>query len=116
MVCWWKIDSYFNSEQSKFCDIGIITAEYGSSGSFGSRVISNYIGYNIYTGRRINFRLNPTPMHGQVHKYGLNYSYSRSHFSWLPQPFSKGLIYRLSHKLSYVYKIIDPVINRFSPN
>ena len=62
-----------------------MNAAYGSSGSSGSRVRSKYIGYNTYTGRRSNFCSNPTPIHGPVHKYDLNYSYSRSHFSRLPQ-------------------------------
>ena len=46
----------------------------------------------------------------------MNYSYSRSHFSRLPQAISKKLIYRLSHKVSYTSKIIHPVINGFIPN
>ena len=115
-MSWWVKNSYFNHEQIHIGGIEIMTDSYGSSESFGSRVRSKFIGHNKYTFRRIIFHSKPTLIHGPVHNSGLNYSYSRSHFSWLPQPFSKGLIYRLSHKLSYVYKIIDPVINGFSPN
>ena len=67
-----------------------MTSEYCSSESFGSRVRSKYIVHNIYTGRRINFRSKPTPIHIPFHKYDLNYSYSRSHFSRLPQVVSKN--------------------------
>ena len=35
---------------------------YGSSGSFGSRVSSKYIGNNTYTGRRSNLYSKPTPI------------------------------------------------------
>ena len=56
----------------------------------------------------------PTPIHGPVHKYDLNYSYPRSHFNQLPQQVTIKLIYRLSHKFSYASKIFDPVINEFS--
>ena len=59
--------------------------------------------------------LKKTPIHGSVHKSDLNYSYSRSRLNWLPQVISKELIYCLSHKISYASKIIDPVINGFSP-
>ena len=45
----------------------------------------------------------------------MNYAYSRSHFIWLPQAVAKK-IYHLSQKVSYASKIIDPVINGFSPN
>ena len=46
----------------------------------------------------------------------MNHSYSRSHFGRLPQAVSKKLIYSLSQKGSYSFKIIDPVINGFIPN
>ena len=46
----------------------------------------------------------------------MDFSYSRSHFSWLPQAFSKGIINRLFQKVSYYSMVIDPVINVFSPN
>ena len=46
----------------------------------------------------------------------MNYSYSRSNFSRLPQAVAKKLIYCLSQKVSYASKIIDLVINVFSPN
>ena len=75
-----------------------------------------YIGHNTYTFIRSNFRSKPTPIHRPVQKSDLNYSYSRIHFSRLPQAVSKKLIYRLSRKLSYASKIIDPVINVFIPN
>ena len=89
---------------------------YGSSGSFGSRVRSKYIGHNTHIGRRSHLRSKPTPIHGPVHKSDLNYSYSRSHFSRLPQLVSKRIINRLSHKVSYTSKIIDLIIDGFSPN
>ena len=93
-----------------------MNAAYGSLGSFGSRVRSKYIGYNLYIGRRILKKSKPTPIHGQVYISDLNYSYSRSHFSRLPQTVAKGLINRFSHKVSYASMIIYPVINVFSPN
>ena len=37
MVSWFGIDSYFNKEKIKICDIEIMTAAYGSSGPFGSK-------------------------------------------------------------------------------
>ena len=46
MVSWWGTDSYFNNEQIQIGDIEIVTSTYGSSGSFGSRVRSKYIGNN----------------------------------------------------------------------
>ena len=55
MVSWWKTDLYFNNEKIQIGDIEIMTAEYGSPGSFGSRVRSKYIGHNTYTDRRSNF-------------------------------------------------------------
>ena len=55
-------------------------------------------------------------MHGPVHKSDLNYSYSISHFSRLPQAFAKNIIHSLSRKVSYAYNIIDLVINLFIPN
>ena len=88
---------------------------YGLSGLFGSRVRSKSIGHNTYIGRS-NFRSKTTPIHGPVHKSELNDSYSRSHFSRLPQALAKILINRLPHKVSYASKIIDPVINGFSTN
>ena len=44
-------------------------------------------------------------------KSDLNHSYSRSHFSWLPQAFPKRLNCRLSKKVGYDSKKIDPFIN-----
>ena len=93
-----------------------MTSVYGTSGLFGSRVRSKYIGHNTYTGRRSNFRSKPTQIPGSVHKSDLNYSYSRSHLSRLPQAVAKKLIYCLSRKVSYASKIIDLVINGFIPN
>ena len=89
MVSWWGIDSYFNIETIQICDIEILISAYGSSGSFESRVRSKSIGHNTYIGRRSNFRSKPTPIHGPVHKYDLNHSYSRSHFSRLTQAVAK---------------------------
>ena len=73
MVYWRGKDSCLNNEQIHIGGIKIMTSEYGLSGSFGSRVRSKYIGHITYTGRRINFRLKPTPIHGPIHKYDLNY-------------------------------------------
>ena len=74
------------------------------------------MGHNTYTGRRSNFHLKPTPIHGPAHKYDLNYSHLRSHFSQLPQAVSKKLINHLYQKVSYAYTKIDPVNNGFSAN
>ena len=111
MVSWWVIYSYFNIEQVQIRDIEIIIYAYVSSVLFGSRVSSKYIGHDTYTVWIIDFRSKPTPIHGTVQKYDLNYSYSRSHLSRLPQAVAKKLIYGLSHKVSNASKIIDPVIN-----
>ena len=67
-----------------------MVSSYGSSGSFGSRLRSKYIGHNTYTGRRINLRSKPTTIHGLVHKSDSNYSYSGSQFIRLPQAFNKN--------------------------
>ena len=93
-----------------------MNAAYGSSGSFVLRARSKYIGHNTYTGRRRNFHSKPTPIHVPVHKSDSNYSYSIIHFSCLPQAVSKEPINNLSQIVSYVYMVIDPVINGFSPN
>ena len=77
MVYFWVTYSYFNDENFQIDDIEIITATYGSSGSFGSKVRPKYIGHNTYTVRRSNLHSKPTPIHGPVHKHDLNYSYSR---------------------------------------
>ena len=61
----WKIQAW---------DAVLMSATYRLSGSFGSRVRSNFIGHNKYTDRRNNFSPKPTPIHGPVHKSGLNYS------------------------------------------
>ena len=50
-----------------------MTSAYGSSWSFGSKVRSKSIGHKTYIGRRSNFSSKPTPIHGPVHKYDLNY-------------------------------------------
>ena len=116
MVSWWVTDSYFNNNKIQMGDIELMNPAYGSSVSFESIVRSKYIVHNTYIVRISHFRSKPTPIHVPVHKYGLNYSYLRSHFSWLPQVFSKELMNRLSHKLSYASIKIDSVINGFSPN
>ena len=116
MVSWWGTGSYFNTEQIQIDNIDIINYEYSSSGSFGSIVRSKHVGHNTYTGRRSNFHSKTTPINGPVYKYYLNYSYSKSHFSRLPQVVAKKLIYNLSQKCSYSYKIFDLVINGFSQN
>ena len=112
----WGTDSYFNNDQIYIGDIEIMTSAYSSSGSFVSIVRSKYIQYNTYTVRISNLSSKPTPIHGLVQKSYLNYSYSRSHFSRLPQAVDKKLIYCLSHKVSYASNIIDLVINLFIPN
>ena len=89
---------------------------YGSSGSFESKLRSKYFGHDTYSDRRSNLFSKPTTIRGPVHESDLNYSYSRSHFSRLPQAVAKKLIYVLSQKVSYSSKIIYPVINGFSPN
>ena len=68
MIPWWGTDSYFNNEKIKIGDIEIMTAAYGSSGSFGSRVSSKYTGRNTYILRRSNFRSKLTLIYGPVHK------------------------------------------------
>ena len=50
------------------------------------------------------------------HKSDLNYSYSRIHFSRLPQVVTKKMMNNLSQKVCYASKIIYPVIDGFSPN
>ena len=116
MVSWWVIYSYFNIEPIQIGDIDIIVSAYCLSGSFGSIVRLKSIGNDTYTGRRSNFCSKPTPIHVLVHKYNLNCSYSRSHFSRLPQAVAKKPIYHLSQKVSYASKIIDTVIYGFSTN
>ena len=46
MVSWWGKDSHFNNESTKIDDVELMNDAYGSSGSFGPRVRSKYIGYN----------------------------------------------------------------------
>ena len=116
VVSWWGTDSYFNNELIQIGDIEIMTSEYGSSGSFGSMLRSKYIGYNTHISRGIKFSSKTIPIHGPFHKSDLNYSYSRSHFSRLPQEVAKKLIYCLSCKVSYASNVIDLVINGFSTN
>ena len=93
-----------------------MNASYGPSGSFVSILRSKSIGHDTYTGRSSNSCSKTTPIHGPVHKYDSNYSYSRSNFSRLPQVVGKGLINFLSHKVSYASVKIDPVVDGFSPN
>ena len=87
-----------------------------SLGSFGSRVRSKNIGQNTYKGRRSDFHSKPKPIHGPVHKYYLDFSQFRSHFSHLPQAVPKGLTNCLSQIVSYASMIIFLVINGFIPN
>ena len=116
MISWWGTDLYLNIVPIQTRDVVLMNAEYGSSGLFVSRDRSKHIGHNKYTGRRSNLCSKPTPIHGPVNKSYLNSQYSRSHFSWLPQAVSKGLINRLFQKVSYAYTIIDPVIIGFITN
>ena len=97
-------------------DIENMISAYVSSGSFGSRVSFKYIGHNTRTGIRSHLRSKPAPIYGPVNKYDFNYSYSRSHFSRLPQAVAKKIINCLSQKVNYASKIIDTVIDEFSPN
>ena len=60
-------------------------------------------------------RSKPTPIHVPVRKSDLDYSYSRSHFSQLPQAVAKILVF-LSRGVSYAFKKFDPVINIFIPH
>ena len=89
---------------------------YGSLKSCVSRVRSKYIVHKAYTVRRSNFCSKSIPIHVLVHKYDLNFSYSISHFSWLTQAVSKGLVNHSSQKVSYSSIMIDPVIHGFNPN
>ena len=116
MVSWWRTVSYFNNEPIKIGYIELMNDAYGSSGSFVSRVSSKYIGHNTYIGKRSHLCSKPTPIHGPVNKFDFYYSYSRSHFSWLPQAVVKELINCLSQKVSYASVKIDPVFNGFSIN
>ena len=75
---------------------------FGPSKYFLSRVGSNFIGHNTYTGRRRNFCSKPIPKHEPVHKSELKFSYSRRHLSWLPQVVSKRLINCLSQTLAMI--------------
>ena len=81
MFSWWVTYSYFNNEQIQIGDIYMINHEYDSSGSFGSMVSSKAIEHRTYTYRRSNFHSKLTLIHGPAHRYYLNYSYLRSHFS-----------------------------------
>ena len=65
MVFLWGTYSYCNNEQIHIVGIEIMTATYGSSGSFGSRLRSKFIGHNKYTGRKINFGSKPTQLMDQ---------------------------------------------------
>ena len=116
MLSWWGRELYLNNKQIKTRGVLIITSEYCSSGSSGSRVRSKTIGHDKYKGKRSILYSKPTPIHGQVHKSDLIFSKSRSHFSWLPHAVPKGLINCLYDKCSYDYIIIYSVINGFSPN
>ena len=68
MVSLWVNNSYFNIELIKTSGIGIMIYVYGSSGLFGYRLRSKFVGQNTYTGRKSNFRSKPTSIHGPIHK------------------------------------------------
>ena len=95
MISWWGNDSYINNELIQIGDIKNMSHVYGSLGTFVSIVRSKSIGHNTYTGRRINFCSKSAPINGLVHKSDLNYSYSRSNLSWLPQVVSKIIFFCL---------------------
>ena len=107
--------NFFN-EQVQTSNVELMNSSCDSSGSFGSIGRSKYIVHNTYTDRKIHICSKPTPIHGPFHKSDLNYSYSRSHFSWLTQAVAKELINQLSRKNRYAYMKIDTGINEFSSN
>ena len=74
------------------------------------------MGHNTYAGKRSNLHSKPTPINGPVSHYGLRLSYSRRHFSPLPQAVSKVLIDNFSQKVSYASMMIDTCINGFIYN
>ena len=111
MVSWWVTYSYSNNEKNKISDVVLINDIYGSSGLFWPLVRSNYIGHHIYTGINSNLSSKPKSIHEPAHKYDLNYSYSRSCFSQLPQVSAKYIINHLHQKVSDTSTKIDPVIN-----
>ena len=80
MVSWLVRHSYVNNEQIQIGVVVLKNVAYCSSISFVSILKSKWIGHNTYTGRRSNFCSKTTPIHGPVHKYDLNFSYSISHF------------------------------------
>ena len=55
MTFCWVIDPYFNIEQIQTGDVKLMNDVYGSSGSFGSRSVFEYIGHNTYTVRKSDF-------------------------------------------------------------
>ena len=112
----WGTDSYFIHKKIQISDVELMNAAYGSSGSFISRVRSKSIWHNTYTGRRLNIRSKSTAIHIPVHKFDLNYSYSISHFSRLPEAVAKEIINRMSNKVMYASIKFDPVINGFNLN
>ena len=69
MVSWWVRYLYFNNEAIQISDVVFMNAEYGSLVSFRSINRSKFIGHNTYTGKRENFRSEPTPIHGPVNKF-----------------------------------------------
>ena len=116
MLSFGGIYLYFNDKQTQISDIEIMAGAFVSYGYFGSRVRSKFIGHNKYTGKRRNLRSKPTPIHGPVHKSESDISYSRIHFSRLPQAGSKILINILSHKVSYASIMVYSVFYGFIPN
>ena len=94
----------------------MINYKFSSPGSFGSRFRQTYIDPNTYKGKRRNFHLKLTHIHGPVNKSELIISYSRIHFSWLSLAVYKRLISRLSQKVSYYFMNIDPIVDGFGPN
>ena len=116
MVSWLVTYSYSNNEQIRVSDVDLMNAIYGSSGLFWSLVRSNKNIYNIYTAINSILSSEPTSIHGPVRKFDLNYSFSRIHFSRIPQEADNFLTNRLYHTVSYTPTNIYPVINEFSPN
>ena len=55
-------------------DVVLMNSAFFSSGSFGYIVRLTCIGCIKYTGRSINLRSEPTPIHGPVNKYEFNFS------------------------------------------
>ena len=97
-------------------DVEIMNAAFGASVSFGSIDRSKCIGHTTFSFRSSSFHSKSTPIHGPVHRSEYIFSYFRIYFSWLPQAVPRIIINIFSHKVSYTFMMIDPLINVFIPN